>query len=239
MQDDRDVKNAVEAAFGPGAFELIADMEAADLAALDASGAGPYDAATVAPGAAVTVAFPGPLAARQGGGVGKQVPAPPGPAPSRPAPSKQAQQQRPQQQALLLFELADTRFGVSVANVVEIQQVPRITRIMRGPRWLRGLANLRGTIISVVDLRLLLGTAPGPGQNEGRLIVVRSLQHAHLTGLMVDRVLSLRGATSDAMKKPVLTTSPVNRFVRGMLECEGQSVTVLDLERLLDSGEMQ
>ena len=166
MQDDRDVINAVEAAFGPGAFELIAEMEAADLAALEAASARANTRRQPPPcrrhyrGVSTAVCR---ASRRRGGEAGCRATRTSAvkTEPSNRRQQREPRRRHPEQQALLLFELADTRFGVSVANVVEIQQVPRITRIMRGPRWLRGLANLRGTIISVVDLRLLLGRVAG------------------------------------------------------------------------------
>ena len=219
MQNDRDVQNAVEDAFGPGAFELIAELEAADMTALEEFGADTHEAVTAA-ATSTTSPVPQSFAACQGVTEGKQG----------------SEQPKPEQQTLLLFELADTRFGVSLDNVVEIQQVPRITRIMRGPKWLRGLANLRGTVISVVDLQLLLDRSPVPGRNGGHLIVVRSLQDANLTGLIVDSVLRIRGVDSDAVEETTAQTSPTDHFVHGVIECEGQSVTVLDLERILLSS---
>ncbi len=107
---------------------------------------------------------------------------------------------------------------------------------MRGPKWLRGLVNLRGTIISVVDLQLLLHESPVPRRDGGRLIVVRSPKD---TGLIVDNVSRLRVVTSDAIKKTAATASRTDDFVVGMIEGEGESITVLDVERLLLSSEMR
>ena len=200
MQNDQDIKNAVEDAFGPGAFELIAELDAAEMAELEEFGAD-NQAGTAVAATAITSPIPQVFAAGQGVAAGKRVTEPP-----------KREQPKPEQQTLLLFELADTCFGVSLANVVEIQQVPRITRIMRGPKWLQGLANLRGTVISVVNLQLLLGRSPVPRRHGGHLIVVRSLQDANLTGLIVDSVLRIRGVALDAVEETAAQASANRPF---------------------------
>ncbi len=111
MPDDRDVIDAVEAAFGPGAFELIAEMEAAEMTALEELGAGTHTAG-IAATVATTVASPWPpsRAAGQGVAVGKRVSEQPQPQPPQ-AEQPRAEPREPEQQTLLLFELAEARFA--------------------------------------------------------------------------------------------------------------------------------
>ncbi len=71
------------------------------------------------------------------------------------------------------------------------------------------------------------------------LIVVRSPQDANLTGLIVDSVLRIRGVALDAVEEMAAQASGTDHFVRGIIECEGQPVTVLDLERVLLSSGMR
>ena len=140
----------------------------------------------------------------------------------------------------VLFVLDDTPYAVPMQNVLELQRLPKITSLPSVPAWLRGVTNLRGEVLSVVDLRSLLGLPEAANDISQRLIVVRSTQEEIATGWIVDRVIGVRRLTTDDMQScSSMTTGAAVRFLSGLVECDDQLVAVLDVNRVLSSPEMR
>lgn len=219
IQDELDLKSIVEATFGPGAFDLLTDEQAAELAAgvetapADLS----IDVATEMQGETAVAEMPGP-----------------GPtSPSSPELSRK----------LVLFELDEQVFAIPVSNVSEIQREPQITRIPHVPEWVCGVTNLRGSIISVIDLRLRLGLPLPEVGIRRRMIVIRSPVQRVTTGLLVDRVLGIRVLSDDLTAMPdldrlmeslALLNDAAAHFASEWTEMDMQPVAVLDLEKAID-----
>jgi chemotaxis signal transduction protein len=188
--DDAELKDSLEAAFGPGALDLISEQ------------------AEVMP----------PVSGE-----------PTGTRPGQPCRPLDDTGPAVGASTLLMFELDGTPFGFAITDVLDIRQVPALTRISRGPDWFRGLANLRGTVIPVVDLRLRLGMAPERVPAAGHLIVVRSSSGSSPTGLIVDTVTGLQRG-SDAASR---TTDSDNELIIDWIDHEGDPVAILDLDGIL------
>lgn len=140
----------------------------------------------------------------------------------------------------VLFVLNGTQYAVPMDNVLELQRLPRITPLPSVPAWLRGVTNLRGEVLSVVDLRTLLGLPAAETQVSQRLVVVRSMLEEIATGWIVDQVVGMRRlSTEDRQPSSMLTTGAAARFVSGLVECDGQLIAVLDVNRILSSPEMR
>ena len=140
----------------------------------------------------------------------------------------------------VLFVLDDTQYAVPMENVLELQRLPRITPLPAVPDWLRGVTNLRGDVLSVVDLRSLLGLSPAESSVSQRLIVVRSTLEEIATGWIVDRVIGVRRlATGDTQPSSTLTNGASARFLNGIVECDDHLIAILDANRVLSSPEMR
>lgn len=140
----------------------------------------------------------------------------------------------------VLFVLNETRYAVPMENVLELQRLPRITPLPSVPAWLRGVTNLRGEVLSIVDLRSLLGLPAADTQVSQRLVVVRSMLEEIATGWIVDQVIGMRRlATEDLQPSSTLTTGASSRFVSGLVEYDGHPIAVLDVNRILSSPEMR
>lgn len=140
----------------------------------------------------------------------------------------------------VLFVLNETQYAVPMENVLELQRLPRITPLPSVPAWLRGVTNLRGDVLSVVDLRSLLGLSTAETHMSQRLVVVRSMLEEIATGWIVDQVVGMRRlAIEDLQPSSTLTTGAFARFVSGLVECDGQLIAVLDVNRILSSPEMR
>lgn len=140
----------------------------------------------------------------------------------------------------VLFVLNGSQYAVPMENVLELQRLPRITSLPSVPAWLRGVTNLRGEVLSVVDLRSLLGLPTAETHVSQRLVVVRSMLEEIATGWIVDQVVGMRRlATEDMQPSTTLATGAATRFVSGLVDYDGQLIAVLDVNRILSSPEMR
>jgi purine-binding chemotaxis protein CheW len=139
----------------------------------------------------------------------------------------------------VLLSIAATHYAVPEAFVTELERVPRVTTVPRVPSWLLGVTNLRGDIVSVIDVRSYLGLAPY-SSTTGRMLVVRLLDEPFATGLIVDAVDRIVTLQSDDIKAPA---SPLDGalapFVSGVCTTGDRLVAVLDVDRLLRSPDIR
>ncbi len=132
----------------------------------------------------------------------------------------------------VLFSLGPSTFAVPTRNVREVERAPDVTPVPSVPSWLRGVANLRGDILSVVDLRGFFGV---PADEEARrMLVVASDSGEVVTAFLVDAVRGMTRLTA-ADRRPTAAVSDerIAPFVDGLVELDGRLVTILDLDRIL------
>jgi purine-binding chemotaxis protein CheW len=139
----------------------------------------------------------------------------------------------------VLLSIASSQYAIAEAFVTELERTPKITPVPRVPAWLRGVTNLRGDILSVIDLRVFL-RIDGPPSLSTRLLVVR-LPHEELsTGLLVDAVDRIVTVPAGAIAPPASPLEgPLAAYLRGVCRLHDRIVAVLDLERLLRSAEIR
>jgi purine-binding chemotaxis protein CheW len=142
----------------------------------------------------------------------------------------------------VIFTLAEAEYAVPAANVREIGEPLGVTPVPNVPDWVVGVANLRGDVLSLVDLRLFLGMEQIDYDEDTRAMVVHTEQGALniTTGLMVDLVSDIRYLSVDRIETP---TAPLEDriapYLRGVYEQDEHLLVVLDLDQLLLSPEMQ
>lgn len=131
------------------------------------------------------------------------------------------------------FVIADQLFGIPVLQVQDILQPDRIASIPLAPPEVRGSINLRGRIVTVINVRVRLGL-PQLDTSEPCMGVTVELQH-ELYNLMVDKVGDVIRLSQDAYEKnPGTMDASWREFAVGVYRLEGQLMVVLDIERLLD-----
>jgi chemotaxis signal transduction protein len=221
-QDDLELRNVLEATFGPGAYDSISELHLDDPNAM-VEAVDP-DFEVISHQLTTTRPDYEPPAARETKQKGATT------AEDLGTQSNHSRSKGPTtaESTLLMFELAGMEFGVAIANVIEIRQLPSVTSIRRDPAWLLGLANLRGNVIPVISLQRLLRLSPGDAVQNGHMIVVRTANSPSPTGVIVDRVSGL-GATTD-----LTTKQNGEEGVSGWIERDGNRVAVLDLEKILN-----
>ena len=143
-----------------------------------------------------------------------------------------------QAERFVLFSIAAAHYAVAESFVTELDRVPAITPVPRVPAWLRGVASLRGDILSVVDLRIFLGLEPTPAA--GRMLVLRLPAEDFSLALLVDAVDGIVTFDEEAVHPPASTLEgPLAPFLSGMSVVGDQLIAVLDLDRFLRSSDIR
>ncbi len=144
------------------------------------------------------------------------------------------------QERCVVFSLHDTKYAASIANVIEIGRLINVTPIPNLPVWLRGVTNIRGDILSVIDLGLFLGIERIAQLDSSIMLVVRAGGEEVSTVLIVDQVKQILNVSKNRIGTP---TAPildnVVPFLRGVYEHDDQLLLVLDLERFLRLPEIR
>jgi len=137
----------------------------------------------------------------------------------------------------VVFHMGDTRYGLPISDVIEMGVVPKTTPLPNVPDFVRGVANLRGEILAVLDLRTLLGLAPAADAFRERLLVVRPAGSEMTAGLVVDSVRGLARLGEDGLQPP---TAPLDDrvadFLGGVATYEDRVLNVLDPGKLFSSA---
>jgi len=141
----------------------------------------------------------------------------------------------------LTFMLAGEEYGVDILRVQEIKGWDRVTPVPNTPEYIRGVINLRGTIVPIIDLRLRFGLEPmeyGPTTVVIVLKVVHEEQ-SRIMGVVVDAVSDVYNVEADALKPPPDLGSGVEvDFVQGLATVADKMVILLEIDRLLNSGDL-
>jgi len=148
---------------------------------------------------------------------------------------------------LVVFKLAGEQFAAPIGRVREILRLVRTTRMPRAAGFVRGLFNLRGQVLPLIDLRARLGMAAAPAAPlpaakgaKARVVVVEAGGEA--VGIQVDEVLEVLRCQEEDLQSPrSVLDLPSSRSLASVLDQAGRLVLVLDVDRLLDgaSGEIQ
>ena len=131
------------------------------------------------------------------------------------------------------FVIKDQMFGIPVLGVQDILSPDRIASIPLAPPEVRGSINLRGRIVTVIDVRVRLGLEKREADAESMGVTVE--YHNELYTLLVDKVGDVIGLSNDLFEVNPGTLDAVWReYANGVYRLEGKLMVVLDVERLLD-----
>jgi purine-binding chemotaxis protein CheW len=140
----------------------------------------------------------------------------------------------------VIFAIANSLYAVHVTNILEIGRVPHITPIPNVPPWIPGVMNLRGEIISVIDLRVFLGMDETYQVDSSRMLVVRTSGEETTTSLVVDQVRGFVRLDTKQMATAGMSLDDwVAPYLTGVFEYEDQVLAVMDLESFLLSPEIR
>ena len=137
----------------------------------------------------------------------------------------------------LTFALGDEEYGVEILKVQEIRGYSAVTPIPNTPSYIKGVMNLRGTIIPVVDLRSKLSMQEAE-YNQFTVIIVVNVG-TKVMGLIVDGVSDVLNIPKDDIQAaPDFGAEVDARFINGMAKAGDKLVVLLDIDRVLGRDEM-
>ena len=139
---------------------------------------------------------------------------------------------------LVSFDIDQEQFAVDILRVQEINRMMSLTKIPQSPQGVRGVINLRGRLVPVLDLRTRLGLDPIDPSDASRIIVVDIL--GSTIGFIVDavhEVLEVDPATVEPT--PAITTCADMSYIQGVAKIGEKLLILLDLDNLLTSETLQ
>ncbi len=142
----------------------------------------------------------------------------------------------------LVFQLGCEEFGIRVMKVREIMGIQDITAVPQTPTYVKGVINLRGKVIPVVDLRLKFGLLQAEYTQRTCIIVVQVQGETGpmLMGTVVDGVAEVANlAPADIEDTPAFTTTGEKSYLLGMAKVKGKVKILLDIDQALASQELR
>ncbi|MGQ0621045.1 MAG: chemotaxis protein CheW [Panacagrimonas sp.] len=137
----------------------------------------------------------------------------------------------------LTFTLGDEEYGVDILKVQEIRGYDTVTRIPDAPDFIKGVINLRGTIVPVVDMRLKfkLGKVE---YNEFTVMIILNVAR-RVVGMVVDGVSDVMQLTAEQIRPaPEFGGSMNTRFITGLGTLDQRMLILVDIERLMSGADM-
>jgi purine-binding chemotaxis protein CheW len=137
-------------------------------------------------------------------------------------------------QELLTFSIAEEQYALDIEHIVEIVRPRNVTRVPNAEESIVGIMSLRGTIVTLVDVRRRLRHSPaGPQTEDTRVIVVDF--RGEILGFEVDRVQRVVKVEAGAVEAhPVVHSSEQEDAIRGVFRQAGALTILLDFDKLLD-----
>ena len=150
---------------------------------------------------------------------------------------KTATAAREETREVLVFVLGSEEYGVDILKVQEIRGYEKVTPIPAAPDYLKGVVNLRGVIVPVIDMRVKF-RLPDVRYDSFTVVVILRFG-ARVIGLVVDAVSDVvHFAQSDVRPAPQLGSLVDGSFIAGLATQGDRMVLLLDIEKLLSSGEL-
>ncbi|WP_432261691.1 chemotaxis protein CheW [Cupriavidus sp. TMH.W2] len=140
-------------------------------------------------------------------------------------------------QEFLVFTLGSEEYGIDILKVQEIRSYETVTRISSAPDFIKGVTNLRGVIVPIVDLRLKFRL--GNVRYDHQTVVIILNVAGRVVGIVVDGVSDVLTLTGDAIKPaPEFGVSISTEHLTGLGTIDGRMLVLIDIERLMTSPEM-
>jgi purine-binding chemotaxis protein CheW len=137
----------------------------------------------------------------------------------------------------LTFRLGEEEYGIDILKVQEIRGYEQPTRIANAPSFIKGVVNLRGVIVPIVDLRLKfnLGSAD---YNDFTVVIILNLG-ARVVGIVVDSVSDVMERAADQIRgAPEIASVVDSSFITGLGTLNDRMLILIEIERLMGDAEM-
>ncbi|WP_299498518.1 chemotaxis protein CheW [uncultured Roseobacter sp.] len=143
-----------------------------------------------------------------------------------------SEKETPETIELLTFQLADQEYSLDIMSVREIRGWTRTTPLPHAPSYMKGVINLRGTVLPVMDLSERLGLKPQEQTDRNVIIVVN--HNDVMTGLLVDAVSDIIALTADDLQPPPeMQPGSTSNVVSSLTLIDERMIRVLDLSAIV------
>ncbi len=139
----------------------------------------------------------------------------------------------------IVVGLAGARYAVSIRSILELDRLSPITAVPNTPHFVLGVTNVRGEVVTVLDLRRLLGRPPLARPNTGRLVQVRPTGGVVRSGVLVDSILGMRPVRVGQVEPDPTAEEKVQAVIDGLYPDKPEPLRVLNVEKLFETEQMQ
>ena len=138
----------------------------------------------------------------------------------------------------LTFVLGDESYGIEILKVQEIRGYDAVTKIANTPDFIKGVVNLRGLIVPIVDLRIKFNLT-NVVYNELTVVIILSLG-GRVVGMVVDGVSDVMNLNSSQISNvPDIVASIDTKYITGLATVDEKMFILVDIEQLMNSQEME
>ena len=142
------------------------------------------------------------------------------------------------EQQLVIFELANESYGINIAVVESIIKMQAITQLPQTPAYVKGVINLRGSVLPVIDLRSRFVLEAREHTRQTRIIIV-TMGNIKV-GVTVDGVSEVLRVSDELIEPlPPMVSSVNSVFLKGIVRFEDRLIILLELDKVLDINEQQ
>ena len=142
-----------------------------------------------------------------------------------------------EEQEVLSFRLAKEEYAISILKVQEIRGYEAPTRLASAPAYLKGIINLRGSIVPIVDMRIKFGLGE-PVYDSVTVVIILNIAQ-HVIGMVVDSVSDVVTLTSDQIRPaPDMGASVETNCLLGLGTVGERMLILLDIDKLMQSDEL-
>lgn len=143
----------------------------------------------------------------------------------------------PSGQEFLVFTLGDEEYGIDILKVQEIRGYDQVTRISNTPAFIKGVTNLRGVIVPIVDLRIKFSQVD-VDYNDNTVVIVLNLGQ-RVVGIVVDGVSDVLSLTAEQIRPaPEFAVTLSTEYLTGLGALGDRMLILVNIEKLLNSEEM-
>lgn len=143
----------------------------------------------------------------------------------------------PQDQEVLSFRLAKEEYAISILKVQEIRGYEEPTMLPSAPACIKGIMNLRGAIVPIVDMRILFDLG-APVYDQFTVVIVLNIKH-HVIGIVVDSVSDVVTLTDEQMRPaPDMGATADGDCIIGLGTVGERMLIVLDIDKLMSSEQL-
>ncbi|EML2225179.1 MULTISPECIES: chemotaxis protein CheW [Klebsiella] len=140
-------------------------------------------------------------------------------------------------QEFLIFTLGNEEYGIDILKVQEIRGYDQVTRIANTPNFIKGVTNLRGVIVPIIDLRVKFAQQ-GVSYDENTVVIVLNFG-LRVVGIVVDGVSDVLSLTAEQIRPaPEFAVTLATEYLTGLGALGERMLILVDIEKLLSSEEM-